>query len=538
MTYKGGAAAAESCTDKFDCQCSECSKNTCMGKPDCPCYGCLYVRQNSETPEVHVTPDSLFNAVVSNNENEIKNTLVETVKKKVIPSIKSLNKMISRGNIDEIKPLLTLNPKYDESTLDEAIKINKLNIVKLLLQKGASPIKIIKIAIINSKLTNDLKLLDDLLDLLGYSNLLKFFTDDNKNVEVFKPAYEQPINEKFLLYITLTIRDDIKIPLNEILLKYFIRSENPHAIKQLFNLNKKLKKPYTELEILMTAIEQNKMTGLKLILGHIMELPEETLNYLLDGKFRKHIDSEIFTIDFLSMYQEVTFNDKYITGIINILLDFYVSVNEIPSTETLNKAIKKGNIEIIKKILILGTPADEHTLIRAIYKGDLDVIKQLFMFRTFPIITEDDILVSLAHSSKEVLLFLMASDILNPIDFIYWFRSHSFLPTTKEGVFDILHKFYLLNANQGNKKDLKDFADTLDKICAEYNSTRSPYSTSFKDIISDTTGIPTDVAGIIKDYVHSFPSGRYWQNKVDSMYNKYLKYKNKYLHLKKQIEII
>ena len=74
--------------------------------------------------------------------------------------------------------------------------------------------------------------------------------------------------------------------------------------------------------------------------------------------------------------------------------------------------------------MILGTPADKSTLIHAIYKGDLDVIKQLFMFRAFPIITEDDILVSLAHSSKEVLLFLMASGILNPVDFIYWYRSH------------------------------------------------------------------------------------------------------------------
>jgi hypothetical protein len=132
MIYKGGAANV--CTNKLDCQCSECSKTTCTGKPDCPCYGCLYVRQNGKTPKVHVTPDSLFDAVVSNNENEIKNTLVETLKKKVIPSIKSLNKMISRGKIDEIKPLVTLNPKYDESTLNETINTRDMSIINLVVE--------------------------------------------------------------------------------------------------------------------------------------------------------------------------------------------------------------------------------------------------------------------------------------------------------------------------------------------------------------------------------------------------------------------
>jgi len=739
LKYKGGAAAADAdvCTDKLDCQCSECSKTTCTGKPDCPCYGCLYVRQNGETPKVDLTPDSLFDAVESNDENEIKNTLVETLKKKVIPSVKSLNMMIVRGKIDEIKPLLTLNLKYDESilymlsiehmdvmdlvikhlkkrkfsltknplikaiikydsdfldkileleldsklnldyfleialnldirinpienidilcsilnlyvskqivpnsslitkvlkrghilltekimemheiekhypnlinyiikigdieliktklpefkinnsdsydnTLDAAIATNDLNIVKLLLEKGASPSKYslwyalnrksfnrelylvvftmvsrskivpdiitIEVGIINSKLTGDIGFLKDVFKLLNGNNLLKPFHDNyyaDDNVAVFKPAYKNPINHDVLLMITNIIRDEIKIPLYERLLRYFIISENEYAIRRgLFNMNNKLEKPYTYHEILMTAIEEEKVESLELILNHIKKPPEETLKYLLDGIFRKPIGGGLLTTTELFMHENITISDKYMTSIINILLDFYVSLKEIPSSVVLNKAIIKGNIEIIKKIMELGTPVDNHTLIIAIKKGNIDIIKQLFMFHTFPIMKENRIFESLLNTSKEVLLFLMASGILNSPQFLYWFNTNAFLFRDRplyQDIFPILDIYYLLNTNQGKScKDCEDLAKKLDELCADYNSTPSPYSTHYKNVVSETTGISSDVTSIIKDYAHYFPSGKYWENKIKSMHNKYLKYKNKYLNLKKQIEI-
>jgi len=505
---------------------------------------------------------ALYNAVVTRDEKIIKDKFAETLKHKVIPSAISLKKMIARGDIEEIESLLSLNPIYDVNTgentlLDVAIVINKLNIVKLLAEKRASPskfslwhtlnnepfdqklyiivfnmvrefkivpdIKTIKSAIIITKLTGDFKFIDDVFGLLQPNDGLKSIT--NEHVEVFEPAYERPLDQQVLLFITDMIRDKMAILLDEKLLRYFIMSEHQYAIEALFIMNKLLKKrqyyeklkqeQYTYFGILMKAIEMQKVNSVKLILDHI-EQPDEILRYLLGRtSFIKDENTGLFITEINGPYTESYFNYDYITSIIHIILDSYGKLKIIPSSNALYEAINsmgRGYEIIIEKIIKLGTPTDDRPLYIAVRRGYIDVIKLLFTHYTIPIITNVFFFDLLLSTSNEILLFLMASGILNSPEFLFWFNTNEKkIKLRNKDTAIALYKYYLLNTNQGGE-EIISFAQTLDNICTIYNNTHE--SIRFKNVVSDTTGISSDVTGIIKDYAHYFPSSMYWQNKI------------------------